>query len=130
MNVKSPSAMPVISSENVKIMVSAPLCEPPVLTEVEVMTTVGSVRSCVKVNWVAAAVLSLPARSVIAPTPTSMVTASSASVGVNVYVQIVFDPAPEPLPLPTDPPARDSVGASSSCSEAVTTTEYVAAVPY
>ena len=78
----------------------------------------------------AAAVLSLPALSVIPPAATSMVTDWSLEVGVNVYVQIVLDPAPEPVPPPTDPPARDSVGASSSCSEAVTTTEYVAAVPY
>ena len=78
----------------------------------------------------AAAVLSLPAASVIAPATTSMVTDWSAEVGVKVYVQIVLDPAPEPAPAPTDHPARDSVGASSSCSEAVTTTEYVAAFPY
>ena len=44
-NVKSPSAMPVISSENVKIMVVAPLCDPPVLTSAEVMVTVGAVVS-------------------------------------------------------------------------------------
>ena len=76
----------------------------------------------------AAAVLSLPAASVIAPAATSMVTDWSADVGVNVYVQTVSEL--EPVPLPTDPPARDSVGASSSVSEAVTTTEYVDAVPY
>ena len=106
------------------------MCEPPVSTDVVVMTTVGAVRSCVKANWVAAAVLSLPAASVIAPAATSMVTASSLSVGVNVYVQIVTEPPPEPAPLPTDPPPTVSVGASSSCSEAVTITTYVAAVPY
>ena len=45
---------------------------------------VGLVASCVNANCVAAAVLSLPALSVIAPAATSIVTASSASVGVNV----------------------------------------------
>ena len=122
--------MPVIVSENVKIMVAAPLCEPPVSTDVVVMTTVGAVRSCVKANWVAATALSLPAASVIAPAGTSMVTAWSLEVGVNVYVQIVVEPPPEPAPSPTVPPPRPSVGASSSASEAVTITTYVAAVPY
>ena len=55
-------------------------------------------------NCVAAAVFVLPALSVIAPTATSIVTASSASVGVKVYVHTAseFDP----VPLPTAPPAR------------------------
>ena len=90
---------------------------------------VGAVRSCVKANWVAAAVLSLPASSVIAPAAMSIVTASSLSVGVNVYVQIVSELEPAPAVV-IDPPARVSVGASSSVSEAVTITWYVAAVPY
>ena len=71
-------------------------------------------------NCVAAAVFVLPALSVIAPTATSIVTASSASVGVKVYVHTAseFDP----VPSPTAPPARESVGAAARVSDAVTTT--------
>ena len=108
----------------------ASLVVSPESTVDEVMVIVGTVASCVKANWVAAAVLSLPAASVIAPATTLMVTAWSALVGVNVYVQIVVELPPEPVPLPTDPPPRASVGASSSASEAVTITVYVASFPY
>ena len=90
---------------------------------------VGLVASCVNANCVAAAVLSLPALSVIAPAATSIVTASSASVGVNVYVQTVSEL--EPVPPPTAPPARDRVGAEATVSEVVTITVYVPVlVPY
>ena len=61
----------------------------------------------------------LPALSVIAPTATSIVTASSASVGVKVYVHTASEL--DPVPLPTAPPARESVGIVR-VSDAVTTT--------
>ena len=84
MNVKSLSEMPVTVSENVKIMVAAPLCEPPVSTAVEVMVTVGAVASCVHPKLFEAAVLVLPAESAAPPTATTTVIASSAESGVTV----------------------------------------------
>ena len=105
----------------VSVIVSPLLAYPEFpLVVIAIVERVGSVASCVKVNCVAAAMLSLPARSVIAPAATSMVTDSSLSVGVNVYVHTVSEL--EPAPLPTVPPARDSVGAASRASEAVTIT--------
>ena len=73
-----------------------------------------------KANCDGVAVFTLPALSVIAPAPTSIVTDSSASVGVKVYVHTVSEV--EPAPEPTDPPDRVRVGAAARVSDAVTTT--------
>ena len=113
----------------VSVTTSALLALPLPLTAMVTAEAVGAVASCVNANWLAAAVFVLPAPSVIAPTATSIVTASSASVGVNVYVQTVSEL--EPVPPPTEPPANVRVGAEATVSEVVTMTVYVPAlVPY
>ena len=76
---------PIASDGSIVSVTTSPsLAFPSPVTAIVTADAVGLVASWVNANCVGVAVFTLPALSVIAPAPTSIVTDSSASVGVNV----------------------------------------------